>query len=310
MRTALVCVRTRVAAQRITACATKLGVTTIQTAISETEALARLEEHPAELVLADTALTRPDTAGFTRRVLALAPDAVLLLFGPEEPLVARAAVAAGARGLIPAQDHDPVATVTKALLLLGAPRRLPAGDPAVRANGAGRIVAAPARAGSGASGPTGRSGSTGPGGSAGPGGPAGLPGPASLPGPAGPGRGGGGVPAPGRAPTVPLAAPRARPLPGLAGSAAANGSLLVVPAQRGDPPVAPAGDPARRASLTERELQVLRGMSEGKSNAEIGRDLFVSEDTVKTHARRLFRKLRVRDRAHAVAVGFRGGALQ
>ncbi|WP_243420568.1 response regulator transcription factor, partial [Micromonospora globispora] len=59
--------------------------------------------------------------------------------------------------------------------------------------------------------------------------------------------------------------------------------------------------------LTERELQVLLGMAEGKSNAEIGRELFVSEDTVKTHARRLFRKLGARDRAHAVAAGFRAG---
>ncbi|HSP38041.1 MAG TPA: response regulator transcription factor [Frankiaceae bacterium] len=64
-------------------------------------------------------------------------------------------------------------------------------------------------------------------------------------------------------------------------------------------------DPA--ATLTERELQVLRGMSQGKSNAEIGRSLFLSEDTVKTHARRLFRKLAVNDRAQAVALGFRRG---
>ena len=48
-------------------------------------------------------------------------------------------------------------------------------------------------------------------------------------------------------------------------------------------------------------------MADGKSNAEIGRELFVSEDTVKTHARRLFRKLGARDRAHAVAAGFRAG---
>ena len=43
--------------------------------------------------------------------------------------------------------------------------------------------------------------------------------------------------------------------------------------------------------LTERELQVLRGMAQGKSNGQIGRELYLSEDTVKTHARRLFRKL-------------------
>jgi DNA-binding NarL/FixJ family response regulator len=65
--------------------------------------------------------------------------------------------------------------------------------------------------------------------------------------------------------------------------------------------------PVRRVSLTEREMQVLLGMADGKSNAEIGRELFVSEDTVKTHARRLFRKLGARDRAHAVAAGFRAG---
>jgi DNA-binding NarL/FixJ family response regulator len=59
--------------------------------------------------------------------------------------------------------------------------------------------------------------------------------------------------------------------------------------------------------LTERELQVLTGMAAGKSNAQIGRDLYLSEDTIKTHARRLFRKLGVGDRAQAVASGFRSG---
>lgn len=61
------------------------------------------------------------------------------------------------------------------------------------------------------------------------------------------------------------------------------------------------------AQLTEREAQVLRAMADGKSNAEIGRELYLSEDTVKTHARRIFRKLGARDRAHAVAAGFRAG---
>jgi DNA-binding NarL/FixJ family response regulator len=65
---------------------------------------------------------------------------------------------------------------------------------------------------------------------------------------------------------------------------------------------------AREAgSVTERELQVLRGMSEGKSNGQIGRELYLAEVTVKTHARRIFRKLRVKDRAEAVAQGFRCG---
>jgi len=66
---------------------------------------------------------------------------------------------------------------------------------------------------------------------------------------------------------------------------------------------------AAGSDLTHRELQVLRGMSQGRSNSEIGRALFLSEDTIKTHARRLFRKMRVNDRAHAVAEGFRRGLL-
>ena len=68
------------------------------------------------------------------------------------------------------------------------------------------------------------------------------------------------------------------------------------------------GGPAR--ALTERELEVLGGMCEGRSNAEIGRALFLSEDTVKTHARRLFRKLGASDRAHAVAIALRRGLVR
>ena len=63
-------------------------------------------------------------------------------------------------------------------------------------------------------------------------------------------------------------------------------------------------------ALTERELQVLRGMSRGRSNSEIGKELYLSEDTVKTHARRLFRKLGAADRAQAVALGFRWGLVR
>ncbi len=59
--------------------------------------------------------------------------------------------------------------------------------------------------------------------------------------------------------------------------------------------------------LSERELQVLHGMSEGKSNGEIGRELSLSGNTIKTHVRGLFGKLGVRDRAQAVAQGFRCG---
>ncbi len=62
-------------------------------------------------------------------------------------------------------------------------------------------------------------------------------------------------------------------------------------------------------ALTSRELEVLEGMARGKSNAQIGRELYLSEDTIKTHARRLFRKMGAADRAQAVALGFRWGLL-
>ena len=62
--------------------------------------------------------------------------------------------------------------------------------------------------------------------------------------------------------------------------------------------------------LTKREMEVLIGMSHGRSNAQIGADLFLSEDTVKTHARRLFCKLDAADRAQAVAIGLRRGLIR
>jgi DNA-binding NarL/FixJ family response regulator len=67
------------------------------------------------------------------------------------------------------------------------------------------------------------------------------------------------------------------------------------------------GNGGQRRQITEREMQVLRGMSEGRSNCQIGRELGLSEDTVKTYARRLFSTLDVGDRAEAVAEGFRHG---
>lgn len=67
---------------------------------------------------------------------------------------------------------------------------------------------------------------------------------------------------------------------------------------------------AATSKVTDRELQVLAGMADGKSNQAIGDGLFISEDTVKTHARRLFKKIGARDRAHAVATGIRMGLIK
>jgi DNA-binding NarL/FixJ family response regulator len=195
------------------------------------EALARLNDQPVDLVLADPTLARPDSAEFARRVLAVAPGATVVFFGTEEPRAAAAAIAAGARAVLRVDTADPVTTLAKAVLLVLSQVGRGNGDSALPARGA----------------------------------------------PTQPGAGRGRLQDPG-------AATRTAVGPRIAG-----------------------GPPRRRVELTERELQVLRGMADGKSNAEIGRELFVSEDTVKTHARRLFRKLGARDRAHAVAAAFRAG---
>jgi ATP/maltotriose-dependent transcriptional regulator MalT len=63
-------------------------------------------------------------------------------------------------------------------------------------------------------------------------------------------------------------------------------------------------------ALSDREVQVLRGIAAGMSNATIGRSLHLSEDTIKTHCRRLFKKIGAHDRAHAVAIGFHRGILR
>ena len=59
--------------------------------------------------------------------------------------------------------------------------------------------------------------------------------------------------------------------------------------------------------LTEREREVLILMVRGMSNAEIARQFFVSESTVKTHVTRVLAKLALRDRAQAVIYGYETG---
>lgn len=77
-----------------------------------------------------------------------------------------------------------------------------------------------------------------------------------------------------------------------------------------DPAALPGARRPRTSELSAREMDVLLGMTEGLSNAEIAAELVLAEDTVKTHARRLFRKLGAGDRADAVARGFRQGLLR
>jgi len=59
--------------------------------------------------------------------------------------------------------------------------------------------------------------------------------------------------------------------------------------------------------LTQRELQVLRGLTEGKSNKEIARDLDISEPTVKLHMKTLYRKLEASNRTQAAMIAREAG---
>jgi DNA-binding NarL/FixJ family response regulator len=67
----------------------------------------------------------------------------------------------------------------------------------------------------------------------------------------------------------------------------------------------PQGEP-----LTAREREIVRHVALGLRNAEVGRKLFITEDTVKTHLNNIFKKLRLRDRTeltrYAIRVGIVG----
>jgi DNA-binding NarL/FixJ family response regulator len=65
--------------------------------------------------------------------------------------------------------------------------------------------------------------------------------------------------------------------------------------------------PRQLDDLTERELEVFRSIARGLSNAEIGRELYISDTTVKTHITHILQKLNLRDRVQAVVLAYQTG---
>jgi len=63
-------------------------------------------------------------------------------------------------------------------------------------------------------------------------------------------------------------------------------------------------------TLTAREMDVFRLITRGLSNAEIGRELYISDTTVKTHVGRLLQKLDLRDRAQAIVLAHQTGLFE
>ena len=75
-------------------------------------------------------------------------------------------------------------------------------------------------------------------------------------------------------------------------------------------PLPGSGAPPELAQLTDRELEVLKLVAQGRSNAQLAASLYLSEATVKTHVTHILAKLNLRDRVQAVVLAYESGLVQ
>jgi DNA-binding NarL/FixJ family response regulator len=75
-------------------------------------------------------------------------------------------------------------------------------------------------------------------------------------------------------------------------------------------PPAPQGRPPQLEELTEGELDILREIARGRSNAEIAGALYLSQATVKSHVNRVLSKLDLRDRTQAAVLAYETGLVR